>query len=63
MPDALISARESAAAGRKPKESPPPKTDDQRRARKSSANKVLCIIKTALTHCVNRNLVDSPDRP
>ena len=40
-----------------------PMTADQERARKCTANRVLCVLKAALTHCIDRGLADSPDRP
>jgi integrase len=49
--------------GRKPKAADAPQTDDQRRARRESANRVLAILKAALTQCIERNIADSPDRP
>jgi len=41
----------------------PPQTEDEKRARKDSANRVLTILKAALTFAVDRRLVDSIERP
>jgi len=48
---------------RKPKQVQPPTTDEQKRARKESANRVLALLKAALTYCTDRKLADAPDRP
>jgi len=52
-----------ARIGHRPRQSPPPNTDEQKRARKESANRVLAVLRAALTYCVDRKLAESPDRP
>lgn len=51
---------------RKPRKVPPvpplpPTTSDEKRARKATTNRVLAILKAALTYAVDRNLVRCPD--
>jgi integrase len=52
-----------ANIGHEPNLSHPLMTDEQKRARKESANRVLAVLKAALTYCADRKLTDSADRP
>jgi len=52
-----------SAKGRMAKQNPPPQTDEEKRARRSTANRVLKLLKAALTFCINNDITDSPDRP
>jgi len=41
----------------------PPQTKDEKRARRDSANRVLTVLKAALTYCTDNDLAKSPSRP
>jgi integrase len=42
---------------------PPPATDDEKRARKVTANRVLALLRAALTQAADRGLIDVMDKP
>jgi len=49
--------------GQDQRHAPLPASDDEKRARKDSANRILAILKAALTFAVDRRLADSGDMP
>jgi integrase len=49
--------------GEKQNFAPQPSTKDETRARKVTANRVLALLKSALTQAVDRRLTDAADRP
>jgi len=55
--------RKSRIGDKQPRYAPPPKTDDEKRARKESANRMLTILKAALSFSVDRRLIDVAEQP